>query len=147
MLAVWEAGFLSDAQVSDWAERVLMTHDDPAQIPTWLLDLVERGPGGCCELAGFGWPARLDYRSQFSLRAAALDLTSVDSVSAFAEWAARSCIGEDLVDPVVQFGYHMDHLVDDCRRLDWAVAQVREDLPGMLATCRTRAGQLLDLSA
>lgn len=147
VLAVWDAGFLSDEQVSDWAERVLMALQDPSQIPSWLLDLVERGPDGCRELAGFGWPGRLDYRSQFSLRAVALDLASDDAVSEFAAWAARACIGEDLDDPVVQIGYHLDHLVDDCRRMDWAAAQVREDLPAVLGACRARAQELLDLSA
>ncbi len=147
VLSVWAAGFLSDEQVSGWAERVLMSHADPAQIPTWLLELVEHGPGPCFELEGFGRPPKLDFPSQFSLHAVELDLASDDAVSAFARWAAGNCLGEDLENPVVRFGYYLDHLIDDCGRLDWAVAQVREDLPGMLPACRARASLLLDLSA
>lgn len=146
MLAVWEAGFLGDAQVTDWAGRVLTTLR-AANIPTWLLDLVQRGPAHCRDLPGFEWPARLDYASEFCLRAVALDLASDASVVKFAEWASVSCIGEDLACPEVRFGYYLDHLIEDCRRMDLAVAHVREEIPRMLDGCRERAARLLDVRA
>lgn len=145
LLAVWCAGFLREEQVADWAERTLLSIADPAAIPAWLLDLVAHGPAQCIDRAGFS-AAALDYRSLFALRAVSLDLSSDDDVQRFAEWAYRACMAEDLDFPEVELGYHLDHLLDDRRRVDLALAQVREDLPPLLPACRARAAELCDLS-
>lgn len=144
VLAAWREGLVSDAEIATWAERRLLACPDDA-IPTWLLQLIESGPGACQEIAGFPWPEPLDYVAAFSLRAASVALADDDAVLAFAHWASRRAIGNDDELPEVALGYYLDHLLDDCRRDDWAVDHVRKELPPLLDACRARAARLRDL--
>jgi hypothetical protein len=145
VIAAWEAGFLTDRQVADWAERLLLAIEDAAAIPPWLLDLVERGAAACIELPGW-YPEPLSYLDQFAVRASRLQLEITADVEEFARWASRYAISEDLALPEVHFGYVLDHLLDDCRRMDLAVEHVRKELPPMLEACRVRAMRVLSLA-
>src|SRR5690606_6757904 len=136
LLAAWYEGFVTDGQISDWADKQLLRVADLSSIPSWLLSLVENGPAACVELPDFAWPAPLGYVSGFSLRAASLDIGNDVDVVRFAEWSAYNCIGEDIDLPEVQLGYHLEHFVCDCQRLDWAIVQVRKDLPPLLEVSR-----------
>ncbi len=71
------------------------------------------------------------------------DLDQLDQVDAFVRWASRACMGEDLELPEVAFCYQLDHLWDDCDRIDLAVDLVRRELPEFLPRCRATAEALV----
>jgi hypothetical protein len=60
-----------------------------------------------------------------------LNLDDTREVEVFVKWASRACMGDDLDEPAVQFGYQLDHLWGDCDRMDLAIALVRSDLPSL----------------
>jgi len=143
-LALWLSGYLSSAQVVEWATAELGRLDNP---PPELLDLVTDGPERCLKRPAYEFRARpdnLNYVQQFALRATKTRLDSDASVLRFAEWAARNCIGEDLKLPMVSFGYQLDHLLDDCRDQQAALDFVREELPRFLSECRQVVETLVD---
>jgi hypothetical protein len=146
-LALWVSGLLSSEEVVAWAGRQIARLDEP---PMELFDLVSDGPEKCLKRAQIDFPPRpycLPYAHAFSVRAVSLDLASEESVLAFADWAARSCMGEDLSNPFVRLGYRLDHLLNDCNDPIGATAFVRTELPSLLEYCNSLAAPYLKTGA
>jgi len=146
-LALWMSGLLSSDEVATWAAREITRRDQP---PMELFDLVSDGPEKCMKRAEFDFPPRpsqLTYLQAFAVRAVVLDLASDESLNEFANWAARSCMGEDLDNPVVQLGYQLDHLLDDCEDPEVAKPLVRTELPSLLGYCRSVAAPYVETEA
>jgi len=138
-LGLWVSGLLTTGQVSDWAGSEIARLDQP---PPELIDLVMDGPEACLKRAQADFPpraTRLPYVDEFALRAIALDLAADDAVQSFADWASRRCLGGDLKEPLVLFGYQLDHLLCDCQDTDGAAALIRDELPPLLDRCRQMA--------
>jgi hypothetical protein len=105
----------------------------PGSEPEWLLDLVMYGPARCTsrpssDFIAVPFPT---FLRACSLRANVLNLDDTREVEVFVKWASRACMGDDLDEPAVQFGYQLDHLWGDCDRMDLAIALVRSDLPSL----------------
>lgn len=134
-LDLWVTGLLTAREVSEWAGHEVARLDDP---PAELIDLATYGPEVCLKRAQCDFPPRatkLRYVDEFAVRAVALDLRSTDEVRMFADWASRSCMGEDLSNPLVGLGYQLDHLLCDCQDADAAQQLVRSNLPDLLPSC------------
>ncbi len=143
-LALWASGFLSSAQVTDWATAELEKVDNP---PPELLDLITDGPERCLKRPSYEFRARpenLSYVQKFALIAVQTRLDSDASVLRFAGWAGTNCIGEDPDSPFVCFGYQIDHLLWDCRDEAATLAFVRDELPGLLPECQDVAISLAE---
>lgn len=134
-LDLWVSGLLTAQDVTEWAGREIAKFDDP---PGELIDLATDGPEVCLKRAQCDFPPRatkLRYVDEFAVRAVAVDLSAADAVRRFADWAARSCMGEDLSDPFVALGYRLDHLLCDCQDEEAAEELLRTDLPDLLPRC------------
>ncbi|WP_124461254.1 hypothetical protein [Variovorax sp. KBW07] len=144
MLGLWASGLRSSEAVVEWAGVAIARSDGFRQE---LFDLVTYGPERCLKWAQYDFPPRptpMSYLQQFCVRAVEAELGSPVSALAFANWASRSCMGEDLSEPVVSFGYQIDHLLFDCEDEEAALAFVRSELPAMLPRCRALAVPFLD---
>jgi len=53
-------------------------------------------------------------------------------------------MGEDLSEPMVAFGYHLDHLLVDCEDSEAALAFVQDKLPALLPRCKVIAAPFLE---
>lgn len=138
-LDLWASGLLTTHEVTEWAGREIARLDDP---PTELFDLAIDGPEVCLKRAHADFPVRatkLRYVDEFAVRAVTLDLSAAGTVRTFADWASRSCMGEDLSDPFVALGYQLDHLICDCQDEGAAEELLRDDLPDLLPRCRRLA--------
>jgi hypothetical protein len=134
-LDLWVSGLLTAQDVTEWAGREIARLDDP---PAELIDLAIDGPEVCLKRAQCDFPLRatkLRYVDEFAVRAVGLDLSAAGAVRMFADWASRSCMGEDLSDPLVVLGYQLDHLLCDHQDEDAAEQLLRADLPGLLPRC------------
>jgi hypothetical protein len=134
-LALWVSSLMTSDEVIQWASKEIARIDQP---PMELFDLVSDGPERCLKrsISDFSpRPTHLTFVEEFSIRACALSFDSDESVLKFADWASRRCMGEDLSDSMVKFGYHMDHLLDDCQDKSAARAVVREELPLLMPQC------------
>src|SRR5688572_4520513 len=111
LLAAWQDGLVQDDAVVAWADDMI-ERASPASLPEWLLDLSMFGPLKCMKRPSSDFIAvpSQAFRLALALRARLLDLRSYSQVQTFAKWAANACIGEDLDDPIVQFGYQLNHL-------------------------------------
>jgi hypothetical protein len=142
VLALWELGVLpSDAAVA-WADAQIRAASQPSYE---LIELSLHGPAQCVARPDPDFHARplaLSFSQKFSVKAVGLDLSSEQDALAFAKWAAWNAIGEDLDDPVVMFGYRLDHLLDDCGDPEAAVQLLREALPSMIPGCTAAAIEL-----
>lgn len=146
-LALWEAGLLSSDQVIDWAERQIAELHEP---PHELIELVSYGPDRCLKrpVADFSpRPIRMKYEHGFALRAVAVNVQDKLAILAFADWAAKHCLGEDIDHPYVAIGYRLDHLLDDCQDREGAVALVLSELPNVLPGCRQVAERYAETEA
>jgi hypothetical protein len=138
-LDLWVSGLLTAQDVTEWAGREIARLGDP---PAELIDLAIDGPEVCLKRAECDFPPRatkLRYVDEFAVRAVALGLSDAEAVRAFAHWASRSCMGEDLSDPLVVLGYQLDHLICDCQDERAAEELLRADLPNLLARCSRMA--------
>jgi hypothetical protein len=144
LLALWEDGVVKADQVVRWADQQIAL-GDPKSFPTWLIELSLYGPGACWKnpLLQLPQPVSLSFSDRFALRAVSLQLDDSSSVQAFVAWVARAAMGEDLELPDVQLGYEVDHCLNDCSRMDWAIKAVREKLPSLLADMQRRANALM----
>lgn len=132
LLAAWRDGLVRDDDLVAWADDVLKELPS-ASVPEWLLDLAMYGPVKCTNRPSSDFiivPAS-GFARALALRASVLDLGDSSQVEAFVEWAARACMGENLDEPAVKFGYHLDHFWVDCDRMDLAVELVRSQLPSL----------------
>jgi hypothetical protein len=146
-LALWVSGLLSSEDVVAWAGKEIIRLEQP---PMELFDLVSDGPEKCLKRAEFDFPPRpprLNYLQAFSVRAVSLNLASEEAVQQFASWAARSCMGGDLSNPLVQLGYQLDHFLDDCRDTEGAKTLVRTELPSHLDYCKSLAAPYAETEA
>jgi len=142
-LALWISGYLSSAQVVEWATEELEKLDNP---PLELIDLITDGPERCLKRPAYEFQARpenLTYVQQFALRAVRTRLDVDASVLKLAGWAARNCLGREFELPSVSFGYQVDHLLDDCRDEQATLDFVREELPSLLPECEEVVRELL----
>jgi hypothetical protein len=143
-LALWAASLMTSDEVIQWASNGVARLDQP---PMELFDLVSDGPELCLKRASSDFsprPTQLSYVEEFSVRACALSFESDDQVLKFADWASRRCMGEELSDAMVRFGYRLDHLLDDCQDNFAALVLVREELPLLMPDCNRVAGPFLD---
>jgi hypothetical protein len=132
LLSAWREGLVDAAQVVAWADSIIQ-ESVPAAIPEWILDLSMFGPARCMSRPSSDFIAVpvSPFRRAFALRVSVLPVQDDDQVRMFVRWCARASMGQDLDDPVVQFGYHLEHLWCDCDRMAEAVAVVRAELPGL----------------
>lgn len=110
-LDLWVSGLLTAQDVTEWAGREIARLDDP---PAELIDLAIDGPEACLKRAECDFPPRatkLSHADEFAVRAVALDPSDAEAVRAFADWASRFCMGQDLSDSFVALGYQLDHLI------------------------------------
>jgi hypothetical protein len=138
-LALWVSGLLSSESVTDWANAQIASISEP---PQELFDLATYGPERCLKWAQHDFPPRptkLSYFQEFSIRALTTTLDSATPTFEFADWASRNCMGEELSDPMVTFGYYLDHLLADCQDRDAAVLYVQTELPSLLPSCKSIA--------
>lgn len=143
-LALWVSSILTSDEVIQWASNEVARLDQP---PMELFDLVSDGPERCLKRAISDFsprPTHLNYVQEFSVRACVLPFDSDESVFQFADWASRRCMGEDLSDAMVKFGYHLDHLIDDCQDKSAALALVRKELPLLMSECNRVAAPFLE---
>jgi hypothetical protein len=133
VLAAWQEQLVSSRQVVSWADRAI-EEAEPGQIPPWLFDLSGQGPEVCLKRPSYDFVdvPDLEFAMRLAIRAAMLDPTNRAQVTSLVHWLSRTCIGEDLSRPEVQFGYQVDHLWADCGRLDLAQELVREQLPAIV---------------
>ena len=146
-LALWVSGLLSSEEVVAWAGKEIIRLEQP---PMELFDLVSDGPEKCLKRAEFDFPprpTRLNYLQAFSVRAVSLNLASEEAVRQFANWAARSCMGGDLSNPLVQLGYQLDHFLDDCHDTEGAKTLVHTELPSLLDYCKSLAAPYAETEA
>ena len=133
-----EMGFITSDEVVAWADSQILACDQPDNL---LLDLSLEGPERCLRMPEYEFPARpraVSFAEEFSARALKLSLGEDRAVRDFAVWVANNCIFDDHRDELfVQWGYMLDHLIDDMRDEDAAIHLVREELPGMLGRCRS----------
>ena len=143
-LALWVSSLLTSDEVIQWASNEVARLDQP---PMELFDLVSDGPELCLKRAISDFsprPTYLTYVEEFSLRACALSFDSDDMVLGFAEWASRRCMGEELSDAMVKFGYCLDHLLDDCQDMSAVRTFVRIELPLLMHECHRVAAPFLE---
>jgi hypothetical protein len=148
LLAAWKAGFLSSSELVEWADRKIASVNDSSELPSWLLDLSLHGPEHCTRLSEevFLPQTSLDFVTLFCCHVAKLDLADETKLERFANWIAKASLGEDLSRPEVMLGYQIDHLRNDCDRMDLAIDLLRAELPAFAATSRKVAATVLDLS-
>ncbi|SFP07576.1 hypothetical protein SAMN05216567_10495 [Variovorax sp. OK605] len=147
MLGLWASGLRSSQAIVDWAGMAVARPDMPDDSRQELFELITYGPEQCLKRARHDFsprPARMSYLQQFCVRGIETELDSPVSALAFAHWAARGCMGEELSEPAVAFGYRLDHLLIDCEDEAAALAFVRNELPALLPQCRTVAAPFLD---
>ena len=132
VIALWKIGILSSEEVVAWADREILGSECA---PQEVIDLSVYGPAKCMRNPEFEFHAgfvALPYATEFALRAAALLLSSTESVMDFCRWCARAAMGEERQSPEVSFGYKVDHLLYDCGLEDEAAQYVRCELPKLL---------------
>ncbi len=142
-LALWASSVITSDEVVRWASKEVARLDNP---PMELFDLVSDGPERCLKrsISAFSpRPTQLSYVEEFSVRACLLSMDSDESVLKFADWVSRQSMGGDLSDPMVKFGYQLDHLLDDCQNKSAARALVREALPLFMPQCNLVAEPFL----
>lgn len=123
-------------QVVAWADEQILACEQPDPL---LFDLSLEGPGRCLRMPEGEFPAkprRLTYAQAFAAKAVSLRLEDDVAALDFAQWAAARCMGDDLDNAFVQFGYLLDDLLDDPLRAPGAIDFLRERLPDMLSECR-----------
>jgi hypothetical protein len=142
-LALWVTSLMTSDEVIQWASKEVARLDQP---PMELFDLVSDGPERCLKRSTSDFaprPTHLSFVEEFAVRACALSFDSDEAVLKFADWASRRCMGEDLSNQMVKFGYHLDHLLDDCQDQPAAKALVREELPALIPQCNPIAAPFL----
>ena len=144
VLTLWRIGLLSGEDVVRWADNELLVSPQPTQE---IMDLSADGREKCLKRARIDFPARpaaLSYSAEFAIRACTASLDSDEAAYTFADWAARHAMGQPLELPEVNFGYHLDHLLEDCGDRVAAIALVRKELPNILPQCQAIAAPFLE---
>ena len=142
-LTLWQAGLASSAAIVDWADSEMVRIESP---PQELIDLSLTGPERSLKQPERDFSARplsLTYEEELGLRAMFLDPSSSAELSAFVDWASKECIGLDVTSEVVQFGYHLDHLISDCEDRAGAMSLARERLPSLRTSCCEMAERIV----
>ena len=97
-------------------------------------------------MSEFNFPPRpldLTYADEFTLRALRLDSGDSPEMSCFVNWVAGACIGENLDNELVKFGYQIDHLICDCNDEKAAIDFARGNLPSLRQHFTLSANELL----
>jgi hypothetical protein len=120
VMGLWQEGIMSNRDVVDWADMKITEADIPCYE---LIDLSLRGPEKCFKEKrdGFPDPKIFSYKERLSLQIRFSDLDSINDLKKLIIWVSINCIGEDLDEPEVKFGYQIDHLYVDCNDMDGAV--------------------------
>lgn len=134
ILDAFDDQIVTASEVLTWAESELLAIKNPAEIPTWLLDLLRDGPAHFLN-ASHPWRMRHDFQVRFAIHACRVDLKDRDSILRFANWLSRAVLGEDIDAPFVALAYEVDHYLDDHRDEALAVQCIQEDLPDLLPRC------------
>lgn len=132
---MWVSSLMTSDEVIQWASKEVARLEQP---PMELFDLVSDGPERCLKRSSSDFarrPTHLSFVEEFAVRACALSFDSDEAVLKFADWASRQCMGEDLSDQIVKFGYHLDYILGDCDDKSAARALVREELPALIPQC------------
>ena len=146
-LALWVSGFLSSEDVVAWAGKEVARLREP---PMELLDLLTDGPKACLKREQIDFPPRarlLSYIEAFSIKALTLDVESDESVWEFADWAARSSIGQDLSDPLVQLGHEVDQYFEEPQDRNGGTTVIRQALPSLIDRCKLIAAPYAETEA
>ncbi len=142
VLDAWDEGLVPSDLPRRWAESELRAIADPGSIPTWLLDLAQRGPEAIGD-EPMAWRAPRDLQALFAFAASAVDLADDASVEGFAGWLAHAARGHDLSLPEVRLGDLVGHELNHRHDLDGAARGVREGLPPLLDACRATVAGIL----
>ena len=140
VLALWEIGLATDADVRDCAAEALRHSESPDDD---LIELTLYGPHDCLNRPSADFalrPEQIGFGEEFALRAQQLDLANDDAVDRFCIWAAHRAITEDLSSSAVRVSYIIDHLLYDCQDPLSARQQLRTQLPSLLAALRIEGG-------
>jgi hypothetical protein len=143
VLALWREEMMTDSEVIAWADRRITRDMHPS---AYLFELSLLGPSVCSKKPSHEFPAArtLTFKERFALRGARLDLGSDEEVVRFIDWVSGECMGQDLNQPEVLFGYRVEemHVAGD---VDPVIAYVRAELPLLLLGLRTQIGDLLNV--
>ena len=144
LLDAWRHGLVADEDVVTWADARIAASAIEL-IPEWLLDLSMHGPENCMRRPchEFVHVPASPFGRAFAVRARIVELHDDRQVFAFVRWVSGACMGEDLKSPLVQFGYHVDHLWNDCNRMDLAAQLVRAELPSLIPMVSTIAEDVI----
>ena len=142
-LTLWDIGLVSEADLVAWADAQILEQENPSDE---FFEISLHGPAWCLKWEArelMTRPVQLTFLEEFSLRACALNLASDPSATRFVDWASRFCMGEELKQPEVSLGYHLDHLSADCGDMPAAIRLLREKLPALMPHCRSVATPFL----
>jgi len=134
VLGLWLVGLKTEAEVQQWAANQVL---QDGEYCFELGELATYGPVACLKRASEEFqlrPAPIPFEEQFVIRARLVNMESDCSVNNFGEWLAREVIGKDLTGRAVQFGYTVDHLLNDCQDPVAMRARIRKELPGLVSS-------------
>lgn len=105
VIALWKEGYFSESEVVAWADAQILKSEQELSDP--LMELSLKGPARYENLDSYLFPParKFSFIEKFSVRLAALNFSSSESVLEFCEWVSREAMGEDLNIPEVLFGY------------------------------------------
>lgn len=135
VIALWQLRLLTSEQVVAWADQQI-SNGDPASDD--LIELSTRGPDECSILQAHQFPPAkvFSFEDLCLLKLGTIDSKNRKEKEVFVDWISRACMGRDLKDRFVSFGYRLDHLVDDCRDMSAAIDLLKSELPQFMKEAR-----------
>ncbi|EDY85239.1 hypothetical protein VDG1235_4874 [Verrucomicrobiia bacterium DG1235] len=131
-IALWQLKLLTSEEVVTWADQQILADDRSSEE---MIDLSTRGPEECSMLQAHQFPPAREFTFEelCLLKLGTIKLENRKEKEVFIDWISRACIGKNLKDRFVSFGYQLDHLVDDCRDMDAAIRLFESELPGLIS--------------
>lgn len=113
LMALWLDGYISEEYVVNWADDCIRNSNEYDEHIA-LLSL--KGPKFCSQMPQYEFPKarRFTYDEELALRLGNLDIENENEKLTFVRWVSGRCMGEDLDNPKVMFGYMVDHLFNEC---------------------------------
>lgn len=127
VLALYNLGFLTEKEVTDWADAQLLNESENFD---HISTLSLKGLSYCLKLPSYEFPGprEFTYIEEFALRTKNLDHKNEDEKSRFLNWVSSKCMGRDIKIPEVNFGYLIDHYFFECDDLAFANNFLEEQL-------------------
>lgn len=112
-MALYKLGLMTENEVNSWGDEQLLNGTESFDYIS-LLSLY--GPGYCCRLPSYDFPAarKFTFIEEFALRATNLNLDVEEDRLNFILWVSTECMGLDINIPEVKFGYLVDHYFHEC---------------------------------